>query len=238
MKGFFLFLVAYTIGHSYAQLASFSENRHDTTLDKRIRKVVLNDNQYLNTDNKNVIALFNVISDKSIENKDSLLHASRHIYEDILTTLGKSVENEIIDIIYWGKETDKDNISFSYSNNQYRGQAIYHYQVDTLLAPDSSVRKRLDRLSYNKYVRHEYDRNGLLIIFYVILKDFTLLNQKMAETDAIKFLIKYLDVQYRSYNQIKIFYIDQFTGSMTRYTVNVSDLILNNLANYLEIRKK
>jgi hypothetical protein len=238
MKGFLLFLVSYTVGHSYAQLARLSERNNDTTFDNRIRKMMLNDNQYLDIETKNVIALFNIISDKSIKNKDSLLHASKHIYEDILATLGKNVENENIDIVYWGKETDKDNINFSYAHNQYRGEAIYHYHVDTLLAPDSSVRKRLDRLSYNKYVRHEYDRNGLSINFYVISKDFNLINQKMAEIDAIKFLVKYLDAQYRSYNQIIIFYIDQFTGSMTRYTVDVNDLILNNLANYLEIRKK
>jgi hypothetical protein len=67
------------------------------------------------------------------------------LYDDILTTVGKGMESETIDVAYWGKETDKNNISFSYSKNQYRGEAIYHYQIDTLLAPDSSVKKRLNR---------------------------------------------------------------------------------------------
>src|ERR1700743_2135128 len=200
MKKILLLLLALDSFYSIAQLAR--AERNDTALDKRIRKLALNDNQYLDLNNNEVIALFNIVPDKSLKNKDSLLQDSKHIYEDMLHTVGKKLENEIVDISYWGKETDKDNSIFSYSHNQYTGQANYHYQIDTLLAPDSNVRKRLNRLSYNKYVRHEYYKSGLSIIFYVISKDANLLNQKTAEADAIKFLLKFIDAQYCYYTQI------------------------------------
>ncbi len=209
----------------------------DTSFDKRIRKITLNDNQYLNTDNKNFIILFNIVPDKSLKNKDSLLQDSKRIYKDVLTTLGDRIENESIDIAYWGKETDKDNVSFSYSHDHYNGEATYSYHSDTLLAPDNFVRQRLANLSYNKYVRHQHDMDGFSISFHEILKDASIMNQKLAELDAVKFMIKYIGEQYCPYARIKIIYIDQYSGEASKYEVKVSDLIINNLTNYLKVQK-
>lgn len=199
--------------------------------------MILSENQYFNTENKNFIILFNVVPNRALTNKDSLLQDSKRLYNEVLNILGKSIENENMDIAYWGKETDKNNISFSYVHNHYNGEASYSYHPDTLLAPDNNVRQRLTKLTFNKYVRHQLDKSGLSIAFNVILKDASIMNQKMAERDAVKFLVQYVDSQYCSYSFIKIFYIDQYSGDVTLYKAKVSDLIVNNLTNYLRIDK-
>ena len=199
--------------------------------------MTLADNQYFNTENKNFLILFTIVSGRALKNKDSLLQDSKRAYNEILINLGKRMENENIDIAYWGKEVDKNNVSFSYSHNHYNGEAFYRYNSDTLLAPDSTIRQRLTRLSYNKYVRHELDRYGLSIVFNVILKDASIMNQKSAEMDALKFLIQYIGDQYCPYNQIKIVYINQYDGETSMFNAKISDLILNNLTNYLRVEK-
>lgn len=237
MKKLLSFLFVCNVLHSYAQIQRLSEKRNDTAFDKYIRKMILADNQFFNTKSKNFIILFNIVPDKALKNKDSLLQDSKRKYNEVLINLGKRMENENIDVAYWGKETDKNNVSFSYSHNQYKGEASYSYYPDTLLASDSNVKQRLSKLSYNKYVRHQLDRNGLSIAFNVILKDGSKMNQEIAENDAVKFLVQYVGEQYCLYNSIKIFYIDQYSGEANLFNAKISDLILNKLTNYLIVEK-
>jgi hypothetical protein len=237
MKKLLLFLFACNAFHCIAQIQRLTEKRNDTSLNNHIKKMTLAENQYFNTENKNFIILFTIVPDRALKNKDSLFQDSKRAYKEILINLGKRMENENIDIAYWGKETDRNNVSFSYVHNHYNGEASYNYHSDTLLAPDSSVRQRLTKLSYNKYVRHRLDGNGLSIAFNVILNDASKMNQKMAEKDAVKFLIQYVGEQYCTYSSIKVFYIDQYSGAVSLFTAKVSDLILNNLANYLKGEK-
>lgn len=86
-------------------------------------------------------------------------------------------------------------------------------------------------------MRHRLDGNGLSVAFTVILKDASKFNQKMAENDAVKFLIKYIGEQYCLYKFLKIFYIDQYGGDITMYNGKVSDIILTDLTNYLITEK-
>ncbi len=74
MKKILLYL--FVCNAFYCQ-AQFSEKRNDTAFDNQIRKVILSDNQFLSVDKKDYIALCNIVPEKELENKDSLLKESK-----------------------------------------------------------------------------------------------------------------------------------------------------------------
>ena len=229
MRKLVLLLIVFNSLHNavQAQLASLSEKRNDTLLEKRIRKIILADNQFFNIDNKDAIILFNIVPENSLIKKDSLLEESKYLYNEILNTIGKERANENVDIAYIGQQTDKNNIGFTYKDNRYRGQVSYGNH-DTLLAPDNNVKQQLNKLDGNKYVRHIIDRNGLTIVFTVISKDLSS-KEKAGEGDAVKFLSYYLQKQFCLYNRIHIIYLDRYGDGGIRYEASVAELILNNL---------
>lgn len=233
MKKLLLLLFVCNAFDGIAQLAGLSEQRNDTAFDKLVRQIVLADNQFIDAENKDFLVLFTIVPELALMNKDSLLHESKSLYKQVQMALGVKGRNETIDIAYWGRETDRNNVSFSYSHDKYRGEVIsYGFRRDTLLAPDDNVRERLFKLEGNKYVRHVSGREGLSIIFKVISKEASSMNQKRAEMDALKFFVLYLREQHCLYQFIKISYIDQYTGEANLFTVKTDNLIVNDLIEY------
>ncbi len=186
----------------------------------------MHENQFFNTENRDFFTLFTVIPDSLLKNKDSLIQESSHLYKKILTAIGKERENENIDIAYIGQQSDGYNFGLEYTNGRYKGNVTYSLSPNTLLAPNDNVKQRLTGLVGNKYVRHELRKDGLSIVFEVILKDASIMTHKLAERDAIRFLVTYLDNQYREYSTLKIIYIDQYTGEAFRYNVKIDELTL------------
>src|SRR5262249_30194140 len=157
-----LFLLAYNVLHSYGQLPG---KRNDPLLQTQIRRMELADNQFFNIENKDFIVLFTVVPDQALKNKDSLKEASENLYFKVLKAIGRGRLNEPIDIAFLGQQSDRDNLSFGYRNNEFTSMVKYGLNPDTLLARDNNVSQRLFRLSSNKFVRHRLTSAGLSIVF-------------------------------------------------------------------------
>jgi hypothetical protein len=210
----------------------------DTAWTKRLSKMILADNQYFNLQAKGLLVLITIVPEISLKQKDSLLQESKYLVREISKAIKPEAENLMIDIAYFGRESDRFNLSFGYRKGSYSGPVTYG-QYDTLISSSNEVNNRLSHIRYNAYFRHILADGSFILDYKMITKevDYTV-SRTMGEKDALTFLVKYLQNDYRKYSRIQIDYIDQNDGHVKRYEVSIDELIIANLTNYLLIYPK
>ena len=217
----------------YAQI-EVEQRPEDTILQKSISNILLADNQFFDCRTKDLILLLNVVAESGLNNRDSLFRDSKYYQKEILKEIGEKRKNELITIGYIGKTTDKYNRFFSYKNNLFIAEEPLEYMMDTLIAPDSLVRLKLNKLRYNRYVRHKIDDNKLTLEVTVLKNAVTLDSAKIwGNNDAADFMLYYIYPYHNSYHKIRFQYFDKYLRQGYGHEISINDIILLCLRSYV-----
>lgn len=217
----------------YAQVGT-EERPEDTVLQTRISNFILADNQFFDYRTKNLILFGTIVAESSLNNRDSLFAESKYYHKEILKEIGEKRKNEFITIGYIGKTTDKYNRFFSYKNNLFEYEVATDYMTDTLIAPDSLVRLKLNKLRYNRYVRHKLEDNKLTLEVSVLKNGVNRDSAKIwGYKDAAEFMLYYIYPYHNSYHKIRFQYFDKYLRKGYSHEISINDLILFCLRNYV-----